>query len=315
MSAQNVNAKSSAPTTSTGSFSISSLFGVTGKRVLITGAGSGLGSYAAVGLALNGAKVFIVGRRLDRLQSVAADFEQRKSEQSAPQEAAQGAIVPLQGDISSKEGLLKLVQDYSKHESYLDALVNGAGVLGDLLPIKPEEKDDASKVQPALWSEEWDNWSSVLNTNTIAPYFTTLAFVPLLSAAKPRSMVYEGPVVVNITSTSAFASRRDSDESHAYATSKGAAEHVTKILAGRLIPYKIRVNSIAPGIFPSEMTGKATPEAYLEKAIKGVPALQRSGTPEDFVGVILYTLSRAGAYLTGATIVADGARAQTTSSA
>lgn len=136
------SSNSTAPTTATVNFSIATLFSVVGKRVLITGAGSGLGSYAALGLALNGAKVYIVGRRLDRLQGVADDFARRKGEQGAPQESSQGAIIPLPGDIGSKEGLVKLVDDYSKHESALDALVNGAGVLGDKLNLESSDKDD-----------------------------------------------------------------------------------------------------------------------------------------------------------------------------
>lgn len=131
-----------ASTTSTAALAISSLFGVADKRILITGAGSGLGSYAAIGLAINGAKVYAVGRRLERLEGVVANFEKRKSEQGAPAEARQGVIVPLQGDVSTKEGLSKLVDDYGKHESHLDALLNGAGIIGDKLPVNAEEKDD-----------------------------------------------------------------------------------------------------------------------------------------------------------------------------
>lgn len=175
--------------------------------------------------------------------------------------------------------------------------------------------DTASKVQPALWQEEWSNWSNVLNTNTISPYFATLAFVPLLSKAKPPSLRDQGPVVINVTSIAALCNRRDMNASHSYPASKGAAEHVTKMLAGRLIPYKIRVNSIAPGIFPSEMTGETTAESFMERAKKMVPAIQRSGTPEDFVGVVLFLVSKAGAYLDGATIIADGARTLTSSAA
>lgn len=182
-------------------------------------------------------------------------------------------------------------------------------------PLTSRNHLAVSKVAPALWEEEWSNWTSIFNTNSIAPWFTTLAFVPLLSKAKPASLHDQGPVVINVTSIAALYSRRDSVETHAYPASKSAAEHVTNILAGRLLPYKIRVNSVAPGIFPSEMTGHPTPEAYLEKAKTAVPGLQRSGTPEDVVGVMLYALSRAGAYLNGAQIVTDGGRVLTSSSA
>lgn len=85
--------QSTAPTTSTASLSVTSLFDVEGKRILITGGGSGLGSYAALGLALHGAKVFIVGRREEKLASVKKDFEKRRGDEGAPQAAAQGEVI------------------------------------------------------------------------------------------------------------------------------------------------------------------------------------------------------------------------------
>lgn len=83
-----------APATSTSALSLANLFGVHGRRILITGAGTGLGSYAALAYALHGARVYIVGRRLEKLQSVQADFERRKTEQGVDAAAKDGAIVP-----------------------------------------------------------------------------------------------------------------------------------------------------------------------------------------------------------------------------
>lgn len=99
----------------------------------------------------------------------------------------------------------------------------------------------------------------------------------------------------------------------AYQTSKDAAEKLSKIWAGRLQPAQIRVNAIAPGVFPSEMTHAATPDAYndpkhpMHPMIASHP-LKRSGTVEDFAGVVLFLASRAGAYVNGTSIVIDGGR-------
>lgn len=181
--------------------------------------------------------------------------------------------------------------------------------------IHPRAPFAASAVQPALFDEEWDNWSSVLNTNTISPYFTTLAFVPLLSKSSPATLRDQGPVVLNVTSIAALHISRATANSHVYQVSKDAEEKLSKILAGRLLPYRIRVNSIAPGIYPSEMTEQPTPESFMEKAKTMVPGLQRSGTPDDFVGLILFLSSRAGAYLNGSQIVTDGGRLLVSSAA
>lgn len=163
-------------------------------------------------------------------------------------------------------------------------------------------------MQPELWKEEWSSWTDVLQTNTVSPYFVTLAFVPLLAASRPPSLQYEGPVVLNITSIAAYHISRSTSNSHVYQVSKDAEEKVTQILAGRLIPYHIRVNAVAPGIFPSEMTGEPTPESFGEKARTMVPGLERSGTPEDMVGLIGFLVGRGGAYLNGSQLVIDGGR-------
>lgn len=127
-------------TFSTASLLTSNLFSVAGRRILITGGGSGLGSYAAIGLALNGAKVYIVGRRKEKLEGVKKDFEARAASEGSQNT---GEIVILPGDVSVKEGIAKLVEDYSKLETHLDVLINGAGVLGNKLNITGAEKNDS----------------------------------------------------------------------------------------------------------------------------------------------------------------------------
>lgn len=95
---------------------------------------------------------------------------------------------------------------------------------------------------------------------------------------------------------------------------------LSQILAGRLIPLKIRVNSVQPGIFPSEMTDAASPKDYenpdhkMHGSIKANP-IQRSGTVQDFAGLMIMMSSRAGAYLNGASITIDGGRVLTQSAA
>lgn len=83
-----------APSASTADLALSSLFGMRGRRVLITGGGSGLGAYAAITYALQGAKVYVVGRRLEKLEGVRDDFEKRKPAPAAGAAAKEGSITP-----------------------------------------------------------------------------------------------------------------------------------------------------------------------------------------------------------------------------
>ncbi|PWN47999.1 short chain dehydrogenase [Violaceomyces palustris] len=300
----------SAPTTSTASLMLHSLFGVKGKRILVTGGGSGLGSYMALGFAINGAKVYIVGRREEKLRQVVNDFDQRKKEAGSD-----GSISYIAGDLSSKEGIKKIVEAYEAKEPYLDVLVSNAGILRDG-PHKDVDKNDKDNIQKALWDDEWDSWSDTLNVNTTSVFFTSVAFTPALSRASPQTMREAGPCIIVTTSIAAWSKSRDLPASHSYGVSKLGAEKVANVLNARLMPFKIRVNTLAPGLFPSEMTA-ATPEAMAEKlgdGMKRIP-MERPGSCEDIAGAALFLASRAGAYLSGATLTIDGGRLQIMSAA
>lgn len=97
-----------------------------------------------------------------------------------------------------------------------------------------------------------------------------------------------------------------------YGQSKAAATHMGKQLSTNLAPYKIRVNVICPGMFPTEMTESILPQGK-DPCVEGnVPTslspLGRYGSEEDMAGLILYLVSRAGTYVDGCVQVADGGR-------
>lgn len=153
-----------APTTPTSSLLFSNLFSLQGrggvdssnnnsnasagdvdqKVVLITGGGSGIGAYTAIGLALNGCRVYVVGRRQAKLEKVRDEYAKRVSDLSSEEAkgAGKGNIVPLTADVSSKGGIEQLVVDFmQKGEDRLDVLINGAGVLTKV-GLGPEDKND-----------------------------------------------------------------------------------------------------------------------------------------------------------------------------
>ncbi|RXK37483.1 hypothetical protein M231_05204 [Tremella mesenterica] len=141
--------------------------------------------------------------------------------------------------------------------------------------------------------------------NVAGPYFLTAAFVPLLKKSEIKSVVIIGSVA-------AIANQRPVS-TLTYGVSKAAAIHLATMLAGRLSPLKIRVNTIFPGVFPSEITSEINEkgERYLKipagKAALRSP-LARAGQRHEIVGPALLLASQAGGFMDNAVISVDGGR-------
>ncbi|CAK7200421.1 hypothetical protein SEUCBS139899_003116 [Sporothrix eucalyptigena] len=285
------------------SFEIADLFSVKDKVVLITGGGSGLGKAIAQGFYANGAKVYITGRRLEALQRTVDDF--KKIQVKLP-----GQIIPVQGDVSTKDGCEAVYKALAAKEQHVDVLVNNAGVSRQI-DYPYWDHNDADAVEKALWQgvdDEHFTFTNSVNLNAI--YFMTAAFIPLLRKAEDAS-------VIVISSLSGLTNQRALG-SITYATSKAAALHLSKILAGRLSPLKIRVNCVLPGVFPSEMTSTNNTDEpssvndLVHKAGLRSPA-GRTGNPVDIAGPCLLLASKAGTYMNGGYIMVDGGRSMTSS--
>ncbi|KAJ4233028.1 hypothetical protein NW759_001811 [Fusarium solani] len=275
-------------------FTISNLFDVSGKVVVVTGGGSGLGKSITQGFSTNGAKVYITGRRLDVLEKTAKEFNE-----------AGGNVIPVQSDVGTKDGCKALVESISQKESHIDVLVNNAGVSRQI-DYPAWDHNDADQVQKALWDgvdDEHFTFTNSVNVNGV--YFTTVGFVPLLRKS-------EDPSVIIISSLAGLANQRAMG-SLTYAISKAASLHTSKLLAGRFHPMRIRVNCILPGIFPTEMTttdntsNEASMNKFAVKAAKRCTA-GRAGRPEEIVGPCLMLSSKAGGYMNGGHLIVEGGR-------
>ncbi|ODN81852.1 hypothetical protein L202_02210 [Cryptococcus amylolentus CBS 6039] len=276
------------------SFKIDNIFNVKDKIVLVTGGGTGLGKAITAGFIQNGAKVYITGRRQEVLEAAAQEIG--------------GPIVAIKGDVSTKEGCKAIADAFGAKESKLDVLINCAGVMrGWKTQVKSH--DNADEVENLLWEGHDDddfNYSNSININGV--YFITAALVPYLRKSN------DDPSVVVIASIAGLANQRAMG-TVSYGVSKAGAIHLGKLLAGRLHPMKIRVNTICPGIFPSEMTGKNDSGEGHEydladgagKAAKR-STVGRAGRPEEIVGPVLLLSSAAGGYFDGALLTVDGGR-------
>jgi len=194
-----------------------------------------------------------------------------------------------------------------KKEGKLDVLVNNAGVsLGTSNVEKGQESAEALKNE--LWKEKQEDWEQTYRTNVIGYFFTTVAFLPLLSAANRAG--HTGSVI-NVSSISGVT--RTTQHHFMYNVSKSATIQLNNLLAQELSQsgVKVRVNSVAPGIFPSEMTADSSDEQnksqipagkeYGEQ--KGIPA-GRPGGEKDMAQVAL--LLACNEYMYGQTVTVDG---------
>ena len=171
--------------------------------------------------------------------------------------------------------------------SYLSTLINhvpvtAAGISG---PKAEPESEDAAEMKKTLWdNESFEEWSETYNTDVSSVYFTTVAFLPLLQAAgkRTRSMA---PSVIVISSMSGI--MRHAQGHFSYNAAKGATVHLTKLMSAEFMKVGVRVNSIAPGYFPSEMTAKESgddqkSELPAEKVQeKGHVPMDRAGADEE----------------------------------
>jgi NAD(P)-dependent dehydrogenase (short-subunit alcohol dehydrogenase family) len=267
---------------------------------LVTGGGSGIGLMATQALAVNGAKVYIVGRTQEKLDNVVKAHGQNIA----------GSIIPITADISSKESIAALVKEIESKEESLSILVNCAGIPGNNQQTKADKSaNPAVLMKKNLFDNEdatFEDWTNTYRTNVPQLFFMTGAFLPLLQKATESTYGYSA-TVINISSISGI--MKSSQNHFGYNASKAAAIHLTKMLAVEAASYgvKIRVNSIAPGFFPSEMAAGDSDEkqkSRLEKSdYENIPA-KRPGMDRDMASAIIFVATNQ--YVNGQTIVVDG---------
>jgi NAD(P)-dependent dehydrogenase (short-subunit alcohol dehydrogenase family) len=250
---------------------VQDLFSIKGKVALVTGGSRGIGLMIARGFVEAGAKVYISSRKKEVCDGVADEL------------SAIGQCVSIPADVSAAEGIAHLAREISSREQALHILVNNAGAAwGAPLEEYPE-----------------GGWDKVMDTNVKSLFFLTKELAPLLEkSARPGDPAR----VINIGSIDGLKVPRV--ENYAYAPSKAAVHHLTRVLAIKLGPRGITVNAIAPGPFESQMT-KWLLETF-QKQIEAECPLGRIGSPPDMAGVAIYLASRAGAYVTGVVIPVDG---------
>jgi NAD(P)-dependent dehydrogenase (short-subunit alcohol dehydrogenase family) len=242
-------------------------FQLDGKVAIVTGASSGLGVAFARGLAQAGADVAICARRVDRLQDTKKVVE------------AEGRrCLAVEADVAKVEDCTRVVEQTQSELGRVDVLVNNAGI-GTAVPATREQPEDFRRV---------------IDINLMGSYW--------MAQACGRVMP-KGASIVNIGSVLGFTTAGLPQA--AYSSSKAAINGLTRDLAQQWTGRKgIRVNALAPGFFPSEMT-EQYPDGYLDQMMWRVPA-GRPGKAEELVAALVFLASDASSYVTGVVLPVDG---------
>ncbi|KAH8660577.1 hypothetical protein BX600DRAFT_514168 [Xylariales sp. PMI_506] len=272
-----------------------SLFDMKGRVALVTGGGSGIGLMATQALVANGAKVYITGRTTEKLERVVEQYSQGPD-----------SIIPLQCDVGDKSQIANLVQEISSREKCLCILINNAGISSATVSPESETAEEAKRNLFDTKEATFEDWTQTFHTNVAATYFMTAAFLPLIQKSTELHQGWSG-TIINISSISGMV--KSAQHHFAYNATKAAAIHLNRMLAAEVSTQgmKIRINSIAPGVFPSEMTADESGQDQKSHIPKDkyakVPA-RRPGKDEDMAQAVLFFA--ANQYLNGQTLAVDG---------
>jgi len=242
-----------------------------GQVALVTGAGSGIGAEVAARLARDGAAVGVNGLTEDEVAGTVARIVD-----------GGGRAVPLVGDVSDAADAARMVREVDEQLGGLHVLVNNAGL---------------QKETPFL-EMSLETWRAQLSVDLDGAFLMALEACRLMA---PRG----GGVVLNVTSVHEHQPRPGYA---AYCAAKAGLGMLTQVIARELADRGIRCLAVAPGAIETPIQGDRS-EADVREQEAGIPA-GRLGTPAEVAALVAFLVSPAAAYVSGTTVVMDGALEQ-----
>jgi 2-deoxy-D-gluconate 3-dehydrogenase len=244
------------------------LFRLDGKVAIVTGAARGLGQALALGLAEAGADIVAV----DILETTETNAEVQKRGRKC---------LSIQGDITQKTCIEKIIRDTLAELKRIDILFNNAGIIRRAPLTEFTEKD----------------WDDVMNLNIRALFFLTQAVAKVMIAQG------QGGKIINTASMLSF---QGGIRVPSYTASKSAVRGLTMLLANELAPYNIQCNAIAPGYMATDNTAALRADEKRNAEILARIPAGRWGIPADLQGAAVFLASRASDYVNGHTLAVDG---------
>lgn len=249
-----------------------SLFDLSGRSALVTGAGSGIGQRLAAGLAEHGADVSIV--------DLPAQGEGSARTATRIGELGRESLV-IEADVADPGSVQGAVDGHVARFGSLDIAVNCAGV---------NHSSPAEDLDPAQWRR-------VLDVNLTGVFYCC-------QSEAHEMFKHDRGVIVNIASMSASIVNRGLLQAH-YNSSKAGVKHLTSTLAVEWVSRGIRVNSISPGYIMTPMISGPEWAEKVQGFEEQIP-MARLGTPDDLVGPLIFLASDASAYVTGFDLLVEG---------
>ncbi len=246
------------------------MFNLTGKVAVVTGSSRGIGQAIAQALARAGAKVVVSSRKIDACEAVAAEIRKEK-----------GEALAIACHIGKREECEGLIEKTRAQWGQIDILVCNAAVNPYFGPMTGLSDDAFDKVmQSNVRSNLW-----------------------LANLVQPEMAARHDGVVIIVSSIGGL---KGTDSLGIYAISKAADMQLARNLAVEWGPHNIRVNCIAPGLVRTDFARALWENPKLLESTQRRTPLRRIGEPEDIAGAAVFLASRAGAWMTGQTIVIDG---------
>lgn len=244
------------------------LFSVEGQVVLAIGASRGIGKALAAGFAARGARVVIAGREQGTIDATARELSKH------------GVAEARVCDVSKAGDVTALVQRVMADHGRVDTLLNVAGM----------------NIRKRVENYTMDEYDRIIDTN--------LRGLFMAAQAVGRCMLGQGGgSIVNIDSLNTYAPLTGVTP---YAMSKAGLSMMTRGMAQEWGPRGVRVNAIAPGFFPTDLSKKLWAEPRMKAWADQVTPLRRLGDTEELVGAALFLASKAASYVTGQVIRVDG---------
>ena len=243
------------------------LFRLDGQVAVVTGASAGLGARFARVLHAVGATVVVTARRADRLDALCDELP--------------GAIA-IAADMAVAEDRERVIAEALERAGRIDVLVNNAGVSHTV----------------GIEHETLEQFEQVLEVNTTAVWHLCKLVVPHMVERRSGS-------IVNVASMLGHVGSAPIKQAN-YCASKGAVVNLTRELALQLGRKGVRVNSLSPGYFPSEMTEPMLGDEGSERYLATYAAIPRMGEEHELDGALLLLASPASTYITGHSLLVDG---------
>jgi len=246
-------------------------FRLDNKNIVITGASSGFGHHFAGVLAEAGASVVLGARRQDKIQARVDEIC-----------AAGGKATGCRLDVLDAASIRQFIDTAEATYGPIDVVINNAGV------------ESGAKTYVMIDEADWDY---VMDTNLKGSWLVAKTYTERVIASGRK-----GGNIINISS---ITDTRTLKGQFPYAVSKGAVTRMTEVMALEAAKYGIRVNALAPGYIPTDVSRLVVEADNAPEFVKGIP-MRRFGELSDLDGPLLLLASEASSYMTGSIVVVDG---------